>query len=187
MGNLQTEIFTKVLPALRHPDINNVNFDDPEQPLAEPQAAQVAQGFNQTTEINVTKQVMEYIIAHPGCQVGDIAEHLGSTSNISTRVSQLRKRGFVRCSEERPMRLYHTGTAYATVSKKERTERMLAAAAQWRERKAKSRAKKKQDKRPTPVAPVAIEPTKSSKIDLNTLSIVEARHLYDELKKIFGG
>jgi hypothetical protein len=54
MPDLQTEIFTKVLPSL-----NNLKFDDPEQPEETPVA---------DNSFPLTRQIFEYIKTNPKCR-----------------------------------------------------------------------------------------------------------------------
>jgi hypothetical protein len=180
MSDLQTEIFTKVLPKMQ--SLTNLTFDDGPDATVEV----VSEAF--TT--NITAMVWEFISKHPKCSVKDISAHIGDDKGVSTRVNQLRSRGYIETDySEFPHRHSVTSKPYATTTREEKTARLMAARAIWaknvgmrKQEKAKAKAKpKKEVAAPKPEA----RPTRV--VDLNNLSIVEARKLYDELKQIFGG
>jgi len=185
MADLQTEIFTKVLPKMQQ--LNNLTFDD--DPDTGPN--HTVEVVSETSTTNMTALVWEFVSKHPRCSVKEIAAHLGNDKGVSTRVNQLRDRGFITTDySEFPQRHSVTDKLYAVPTREEQTARMVAARAVWlknvkqRQKKAKAKAKVE----PTKAVAAPAPDTKPTRVvDLNNLSIVEARKLYDELKQIFGG
>lgn len=204
MSDLRTELFTKVIPKMntltKPTELNNLNFDDPEQPL------------EGTPEILSNNElIFNYVKEHPACYGADVAKHFTGRIAASSVISQVhtmtRRELFhkVKCSSTGYL-MYSTAVdTYPRAKGTERTARLLAAIAKMTpeergarikegHRKAKLKLAEQQlepvqkkvvlIKRRTsePVAAVSVTP-----VDLNTLSIVQARKLYDELKQIFGG
>lgn len=178
MSDLQTEIFTKVLPKMK--TLNELKFDDDVgatvEVATEPDAA------------NVTDAIWRYVRDNPGCTSADIGRNVdGLNGGVSTRINQLKSKGYVRATDDWPMKLY-VAKEYAPLTKEQRTANMMAAREKWLEA-ARSKPKvKKVRGRPRKEVKAAPAPTPkpSRVVDLNNLSIVEARKLYDELKQIFG-
>lgn len=160
MADLQTELFTKVLPKMK---LNELKFDDD---VGTTQEVQV-QTEKPTT--NQSEIIWRYIRDNPGCSAGEITG-VDDKNNVATRIRQLVKRGIVRQDRSVfPMTNYVVGDVYKTIDVNTRVERMNAA---------------RKNKKKLSSAPVA--KPKSINI-LDTMSVVEARALYDQLKKIFGG
>jgi hypothetical protein len=178
MSDLQTEIFTKVLPKMK---LNELKFDDDVGATVEIEVEQPTK--------NVTERIWRFIRDNPGCTSGDIGKSdPDNAGGISTRINQLKMKGFVRGTDEYPMRLY-VEKQYTGTSKEDKVARMNAArAAKLGNLKNKPPKVKKKMGRPTKESMQQPVQTKPSRVvDLNNLSIVEARKLYDELKQIFGG
>lgn len=178
MSDLQTEIFTKVLPKMK---LNELKFDD--------DVGATVEVVTEEPSNNVTERIWRFIRDNPGCTSGDIAKHEpDNAGGVSTRINQLKLKGYVRGTDEYPMRLY-AEKQYAGTSKEDKVARMNAARIAKLENLKKKPAKaKKKRGRPTKESmqqPVQAKPSRV--VDLNNLSIVEARKLYDELKQIFGG
>jgi hypothetical protein len=178
MSDLQTEIFTKVLPKMK---LNELKFDDDADATVEVQAEQPTN--------NVTERIWRFIRDNPGCTSGDINKsEPDNAGGVSTRIAQLKLKGYVRGTDEYPMKLY-VAKQYTGTSAEDKIARMNAArAAKLENLNNKSAKTKKKRGRPTKESmqqPVQAKPSRV--VDLNNLSIVEARKLYDELKQIFGG
>ncbi len=186
MPDLQTEIFKKVLP-----NMSNLKFDDPggEQEV-------IVETASQNT--SVAKSIWEYVKAHPNQTLAPIVKAFPDIerTGISTRLTQMRKRGNIIATPSAKGFLYSVSSdTYSALS---RTE-ALAKAQEARQAKRKQRqirahvkAAKSKAMKPTAPAPKAVArpeatPRTSVASLLDTMSIVQARELYDQLKKIFGG
>lgn len=186
MPDLQTEIFKKVLP-----NMNNLKFDD--MPDDEPEIV-VATTPQKT---NVTKAIWEYVKLHPHVPLGTINKAfpgLGKTG-VATRLSQMKNRGNIVATPSASGYRYSVASdTYKALTKEESLKKAAEAykkhqqAKQAKAAKAEAKAAKViLVKQPASVAPPEIPARKSTAALLDTLSIVQARELYDELRKIFGG
>lgn len=186
MPDLQTEIFTKVVPKMR---LNDLNFDD--------DANATVEVVNEQAAANVTEAVWRYVRDNPGCTSAEIGRNVdGLNGGVTTRIAQLKKKGYIRATDDWPMKLY-VDKPYAPLPKEARIENMMKAREKWLETKANKPKIKKVRGRPRKEATAHKAPNSSSwsgpkpkesrVVDLNNMSIVEARKLYDELKQIFGG
>ena len=165
MADLQTELFTKVLPKMK---LNELKFDDDVETTAE-----VKVETDKPTK-NQTELIWRYIRDNPGCSARDIT-CVDDYKNVATRINQLVKRGAVRQDKTTyPIGNYVIGDTYKVIDKETRIKMMRAARGM---KKAKGNTKEVAKK----------VTTKSSSNILDGLSVVEARALYDQLKKIFGG
>ncbi len=179
MSDLQTEIFTKVLPKMKLNELKA--YDDDGEATVEVAAEEPTN--------NVTERIWRFIRDNPGCTSGDVTKHEpNNAGGVYTRINQLRLKGYIRSTDEYPMRLYVV-KPYTGTTKEEQVARMNAArTAKLENLKNKPPKPKKKMGRPTKAAMQQPVQTKPSRVvDLNNLSIVEARKLYDELKQIFGG
>lgn len=192
MSDLQTEIFTKVLPKMQ--TLTNLNFDDPEQPMEQP--------------MNFNKEVFYWLQKHPRSSAGEVIKahpHIASTT-IYSILSNLSNDGLFRKSanstngrfvysavqgeypklnaDERLARLKagRERLGDAEISARIRAGHMKKKEVAKPERQVVMIERPKAKPEPAPQAAVQVTP-----VDLNTLSIVQARKLYDELKQIFGG
>lgn len=201
MSDLKTELLTKVVPKMQ--TLNNLTFDDPEQPLV-----------TETPEILSNNElIFDYIKEHPACYGADVAKHFTgriSSSSVLSQIHTMSRRGLfhkVKCSSTGHLMYSAAVDKYPRAKGSERTARLLAAIAKMTpeergarikegHRKAKLKQAEKQiaEKKKKIVLikkstgeqvspPPAVQVTP---VDLNTLSIVQARKLYDELKQIFG-
>lgn len=151
--------------------LNDLTFDDQvtTDASAEPPPA------------SITEQVWRFIRDNPNCSSGEATRGCNNDKGVSTRINQLRQRGYIETDFLASPNTHTVAKTYTGVTKEERTAMMLAARAEWEKKQA---AKKSASKQQTPRK---VEARTMSVIDLNNVSIVEARKLYDELKKIFGG
>lgn len=178
MADLQTEIFTKVLPKMQQ--LNNLTFDDG------PDASTEVVVIDEDPPASETERIYRFVRDNPGSRSSVVAAGCPGirADGVSTRLNQLSKRGLIKKEGRYPALYTVTGAPYVVMTEEMRVSNMLNARSQ---RKHLGRSKKK----PAPevqVAPVAA-PTPAiqvTPVDLNNLSIVEARKLYDELKQIFG-
>lgn len=202
MADLQTELFTKVLPKMQ--SLNNLNFDDPEQP-------EVPVSTPEPEILSNNEMIFDYVKEHPACYGPDVVKHftgrIGSRSVLS-QIHTMSRRGLfhkVKCSSSGLLMYSAAVDAYPRAKGTERTARLLAAldkmtpeerGARIKEGHRKAKLKQAEQMLATvteavrpkkePVAPKAAPTVVVAPVDLNTLSIVQARKLYDELKQIFG-
>ena len=191
MSDLKTELLTKVVPKMQ--TLNNLTFDDPEQPLV-----------TETPEILSNNElIFNYVKEHPACYGADVATHFTgriSSSSVLSQIHTMSRRGLfhkVTCSSTGRLMYSAAVDKYPRAKSTERTARLLAAMAKMtpeergnRIKEGHRKAKLKQaEKQLKPAKQIAAKPEPAvqvTPVDLNTLSIVQARKLYDELKQIFG-
>ena len=157
--------------------LNNLTFDDNAQP------ADVVVVEAPTQIANMTELVWNYVRDNPGATAGEVKRGLGGHIDVSTRLVQLRHRGYIKTDMSGFPHRHSVDNPFVSTHE-DRTERLLAARKKWlaenkKKKKAKQLAKVKEQSAPAP-APKA-------NVDLQFMSVLEARKLYDELKQIFGG
>jgi hypothetical protein len=133
---------------------------------------------------NVTRVTFEYVRDNPGKNRVEVAKALEKQGykpgSVSSLLGQMIKQGMMRESAH----LLYVMTNEYTPLKGSKVVKALAAKPQEQQRKIVTITRK--------AAPVA-EPTPQinsawdAEVMLNNLSIKQARALYDELRKIFGG
>jgi hypothetical protein len=135
-----------------------------------------------TTTNNVTRATFDYIVKHPGKTRKEILNALkaqgfkqGSTSSL---IGQFTKQGHI---VNRDGFMFAQQTEYKPLKTSQRKPAVVEAPAP----KAKAKPKAKPEAKPEP-AP-QINAAWDAETLLNNLSIKQARALYDELRKIFGG
>lgn len=202
MSDLRTELFTKVIPKMqtltKPTELNNLNFDDPEQPL------EVAPEILSNNEL-----IFNYVKAHPACYGADVAKHFTgriSTSSVLSQIHTMTRRELfhkVKCSSTGYL-MYSTAVdAYPRAKGTERTARLLAAIAKMTPEERGARIKEGHRKAKLKQAEQQLTPTKKivlikkdtqeqvtprpAGINIDLLPLSEARRLYDELRKVFGG
>lgn len=197
MSDLRTELFTKVIPKMQ--SLTNLNFDDPEQPLAEPK-----------TKVTNNELIFNWVKEHPATYVKDVCAAFANKidyNSVQSQVHALTERGLLhktKCSSTGKLMYAAAADAYpahsrttaiakmqearAKLGKEEMARRISEGHKANKQVEAEKQLEPVQKKvvlikrrTPEPVAAVAVTP-----VDLNTLSIVQARKLYDELKQIFG-
>lgn len=177
MGTLQSEL-SKI------GTLDNLKFDDDPQDRAEPAVVVEEEGKSQR------RLIWEWLKDHPGSTNRQIAEGSGQTKKfVATAMHHFHRKGVV--SRKMIGDLYHftaTTDKYPAMSNAERARVMLAA----RKYNSKTKPKAAKKARVTQDAPVSTPqaplPVVNSIDDiLNHLSVVQARELYDKLRKIFGG
>jgi len=200
MSDLRTELFTKVIPKMhsltKPTSLDNLTFDDPDQPLvAEP------------IKLTNNERIFDWIKANPACYGNAVARAFDGDIIESSVISQLytlEKRGLLhkaKCSSTGRYMYSAAVDAYPRAAKADIVAKMHAARAKigkeemarrikagHQASKAEEPAKKKVVliKRRVAEPEVAAPAVQVTPVDLNTLSIVQARKLYDELKQIFG-
>jgi len=131
---------------------------------------------------NVTRVTFEYVRDNPGKTRIEINKALGakgfSVGSVSSLLGQMLKRGMLR---ENAHLLYATTNEYTPLKSSKKLKAMAAKPQeQQRTGEVVSAAPKVE---PTP----QINSAWDAEVLLNNLSIKQARALYDELRKIFGG
>jgi hypothetical protein len=202
MSDLRTELFTKVIPKMQSltkpTDLNNLNFDDPDQPLvAEP------------IKLTNNERIFDWVKAHPACYGSTVADAFKGEIIESSVISQLytlEKRGLfhkTKCSSTGLYMYSAAVDAYPRATKADTIAKMHEARAKIGKEEMACRIKEGHAANRLAEAETKLEPTKKkvvllkrrvaeppavsvTPVDLNTLSIVQARKLYDELKQIFG-
>ena len=200
MADLRTELLNKVLPKMK--TLEQLTFDDPEQP-----EVPVAPENLTNNEI-----IFNWISQHPASYAKDICAALVKDINydsVQSQIHALATRGILykaKCSSTDKYMYSAAVDAYPRsarigavakmnearsklgkdemarrISEGHKANRHVAA-----EVKLEPVRKIMLVKRRTP-EPVATPTVQVTPVDLNTLSIVQARKLYDELKVIFGG
>ena len=148
--------------------LENLKFDDDVQPNTQ-------EVIVTTENTSMMYQIWEHIYKHPNSTYRDVCKALNqSQSDVSTRLTQMYNAGKV--TRHRTDGIYLWSTTSDSYERK--------APKPYKKRKAKLVAKVA---KPVPAAP----PKSLTKYDVNdllsTMSIVEARALYDRLKELFGG
>lgn len=212
MSDLRTEIFTKVLPKMQSltktTELSNLTFDDPEQPEVPITPAH-------PEEITNNERIFNWVKENPACYAPQVVTGLEGQVIASSVISQLfvlAKRGIlhkVKCSSTGRYMYSVALDEYPRFDRVGALERMRAAHAAIGMEEISRRIKEGHEKRKVEKAPPEpkAEPAKKkivlvkkstgeqvspppavtvTPVDLNTLSIVQARKLYDELKQIFG-
>jgi hypothetical protein len=131
-----------------------------------------------TTTNNVTRATFDYIVKHPGKNRKEILNALaeqgfkqGSTSSL---IGQFTKQGYI---VDRDGCMFAQQTEYKPLKTRRSKPAVVAAPTP------KAQAKPEAKPEPAPQINAAWD----AETLLNNLSIKQARALYDELRKIFGG
>lgn len=181
MPDIQTEIFTKVLPKMQ---LNNLNFDD------DVGTQQTVTVETSDKSLSVMQQIWEFVHVNPGLTAGQISKQMdGQThTGISTRLNQLLKANKLMRTKkpDESYRWFSIGDTYPRMDK----SASLALAVKARQEKMARKAKAKAKKVAKAAAPQAAAPAPTNTWDvdamLSRMSITQARGMYDALKKIFG-
>lgn len=174
--------------------LTNLTFDDPEQPVT-PMAE----------EISNNERIFNWVKAHPACYTGAVVKAFEGdipAVSVTSQVYTLANRGLLhktKCSTTGRFIYSAAADHYPRANKAEMIAKMKAgrealgkeemvrriqaghAAKQAEKQPEPTKKKIVLVKKETPAPTVQVTP-----VDLNTLSIVQARKLYDELKQIFG-
>lgn len=200
MSDLRTEIFTKVLPkmqSLTKPmELNNLNFDDPEQPM-------------EPAKLTNNELIFNWVKEHPACYSSDVVAGFKGRivdSSVMSQLYTMEKRKLfhkVKCSSTGKY-MYSTAVdVYPRASRPDAVAKMWEARNKLGKEEMSRRIAEGHATNRLAEAETKLEPTKKkvvlikrrvaepaavqvTPVDLNTLSIVQARKLYDELKQIFG-
>jgi predicted transcriptional regulator len=151
--------------------LENLKFDDDAQPNTQEVIVTTAIDPN----VSMMYKIWEHVYKHPNCTYRDVCKALNqSQSDVSTRLTQMYNAGKVTRHRTDGLYLWST-TSDSYVRKLPKS---------YKKRKVKPVAKVV---KPIPAA----KPKSVTKYDVNdllsTMSIVEARALYDRLKELFGG
>jgi hypothetical protein len=152
--------------------LENLKFDDDVQPTEEIVYTTIS------PNANMMKQIWQYVQQNPNCTYTDVVDGIGGTrSDVSTRLTQLYNAGKLQRNNTKPYTWFAPHDTYERKSPKP-----------YKKRKSKPVAKAQ-----TEVAKVVppAAPKLQTKYDVNdllsTMSIIEARAMYDRLKELFGG
>lgn len=153
--------------------LENLKFDDDAQPNTQEVIV------TQADKTNMNHAIWQYIYKNPKSSYREVMKALNyGQSDVSTRLTQMYHAGrFTR--ERNDDGLYAWSTATDSYDRK--------ISKPYKKRKTKPVAKVSNVSKPVPAA----QPKSITKYDVNdllsTMSIVEARALYDRLKELFGG
>lgn len=174
MGTLQAEL--KKITSL-----DSLKFDD--DPQDSPAPTVVADEGRKPQR----KVIWEWLHAHPGATNGQIARATGMAGKfVATALNHFHHRGAVSREMVDGVYLFTTATdTYPAMSNAERAQVMLAARKHLGKNRGKAKVVKQERAKPTAPPPLPV----LNSIDdiINHLSVVQARELYDKLRKIFGG
>jgi hypothetical protein len=188
MADLQTELMTKVIPSL-----DSLSFDDEFGSKSE--LIVVTENPNPVTpKTSAMRQIFEFFATTGKPHTArDCAESFGNDRKLlrdsASMIVQLVNRGFLQRagSTEKGINLYEwSGKPWKTMSREEVIKKAnLARKEKFIARKGKAKAKELKVKTKAAVAPVEQTPI-TEHINLDKLTIGEARNLYLALKKYFG-
>jgi predicted transcriptional regulator len=160
-------------------------FDDEGEATETPEAPR-PEGQTQS------RAVWLYIKDNPGSTIVDVGRATGvSQGNLSSLTTQLFNKGAltrVKPDDGGPYKYTVADPNYKPLTKQQALQRAIAAknaSIKKAKAKAKPKAKPKAEATPTQLPPTAKFSATIPEL-LDTLSVVQARALYDELKKIFG-
>lgn len=200
MGTLQQEL-TKLQT------LDNMSFDDdptPTPPLTQENTV-VTSAVARAIEKSKRQIIWEWVRDHPSSSAREIADAFSSDQqSVATILTKFTTKGIVTRTKHKGVFCYTaTSTEYPVMSMEEKVTRMLEGRGKrkpYRTKRTRAHASEKLPKptleekkaafysaAPTAPLPPNLRFTASVSELLNTLSITQARALYDELKKVFGG
>jgi len=162
MADLRTELMK----------LENLKFDDDVQPIEEIVYTTIS------PNVSMMQQVWQYVQQNSNCTYMDVMKGIGGThSDISTRLTQLYNAGKLQRNNTKPFTWF---TLHDTYERK--THRA------YKKRKAKPVAKAQAKvAKAVPAAATKLQTKYDVNDLLSTMSIIEARAMYDRLKELFGG
>jgi hypothetical protein len=161
-------------------------LNDWEPPVPIPPPAPAKPYFTVTN--NVTRVTFDYVRDNPGKTRKEVATALEvqgfKTSSVTSLLGQMVKQGAMR---ESAHLLYVTASEYAPLKSSKKVRELAAKLPERRQYKVVKLVNTRTGEvlNPTPVP--QINAAWDAETLLNNLSIKQARALYDELRKIFGG
>jgi hypothetical protein len=160
-------------------------LNDWEPPVPIPPPAPAKPYFTVTN--NVTRITFDYVRDNPGKTRKEVATALEvqgfKTSSVTSLLGQMVKQGAMR---ESAHLLYVTASEYAPLKSSKKVKE-LAAKPQEQQRKVVKLVNTRTGEVLNPTPAPQINAAWDAETLLNNLSIKQARALYDELRKIFGG
>ena len=160
-------------------------LNDWEPPVPIPPPAPAKPYFTVTN--NVTRITFDYVRDNPGKTRKEVAVALEAqgfkTSSVTSLLGQMVKQGAMR---ESAHLLYVTASEYAPLKSSKKVKE-LAAKPQEQQRKVVKLVNTRTGEVLNPTPAPQINAAWDAETLLNNLSIKQARALYDELRKIFGG
>jgi predicted transcriptional regulator len=167
MGTLQSEL-SKV-------NLDSLQFDD------DPSAPTAVAVVTASSDLSQAQQYWEWIRQNPERTAREVADAFGKPQlHVATVITKLWQRGLLSRREHEAGRSYRYTVcvaAYPRVTTAQRVASMLAARAARSKRKEKAAA-------PAPAAAVAAPVSIDAYVD--SLTIAQARQLFDRLSKMFG-
>lgn len=194
MSDLRTELFTKVIPKMQL--LTNLTFDDPDQPM-------------EPAVLTNNELIFNWVKEHPASYSSNVVAGFRGRITESSVVSQLYTMANrkilhkAKCSSTGKFMYSAAVDAYPRAARADVVAKMQAARAKLGKDEMARRIAEGHKANRAAEAETKLEPTKKkvvlikrrvaeppavtvTPVDLNTLSIVQARKLYDELKQIFG-
>jgi hypothetical protein len=194
MSDLRTELFTKVLPKMQ--SLTNLTFDDPDQPM-------------EPAVLTNNELIFNWVKEHPASYSSNVVAGFRGRITESSVVSQLYTMANrkvlhkAKCSSTGKFMYSAAMDEYPRAARADIVAKMQAARAKLGKEEMARRIAEGHKANRAAEAETKLEPTKKkvvlikrrvteppavtvTPVDLNTLSIVQARKLYDELKQIFG-
>lgn len=152
--------------------LENLKFDDDVQSTEEVVYTTIS------PNVSMMQQIWQYVQQNPNCSYTEVVKGIGGTrSDVSTRLTQMYNAGKLSRNNTTPYTWYTTHDTYERKTHKA-----------YKKRKAKPVAKAQA--KVAKAVPAAV-PKLQTKYDVNdllsTMSIIEARAMYDRLKELFGG
>ncbi len=209
MSDLRTEIFTKVLPKMQ--SLTNLSFDDPEQVVVETPSVSPEESLGKVTN---NELIFNWVKLHPACTAKEVSlqfAHMIDQNSVYSQLHGMAARKLLHkttCSStgkliySAAVDAYPRTTRLGQIAKMNAAREAIGQEEMGRRIREGHKANKlvEADKQLEPVREVAEKKRKAiptstayapaavqvTPVDLNTLSIVQARKLYDELKQIFG-
>lgn len=199
MSDLRTELKNKVIPKMQ--SLKDLTFDDPEQPKVP-----VTPPLEKVTN---NELIFNWVKDHPACYGKDVARGMAgkvTEKSVLSQLFNLTERKLlhkVTCSTSGLMMYSAAVASYPRSTKANLVAKMHEARAKMPAGEIARRISEGHRRNKLAEADKQLEPVRKIKlvkktppkpdvavqvtpVDLNTLSIVQARKLYDELKQIFG-
>lgn len=180
MPDLKTELFTKVIPNMH--TLSNLSFDD--AVASQEQTIVIEQ---EDSSKPVVERVWGVIYQNPGRSCGELyelAKGFIKRADITTRLSQLTSQGrIIRSGPYGEFRYTAVGDSYRRMTNIEAIQRaQQAKIAKLKNKAVKAQIARAHEKLKPPITHAA-----PKKIDLDQLTLGEAKELYAQLKQLFGG
>ena len=162
MADLRTELMK----------LENLKFDD------DVQSTEEVAYTTTSPNVSVMEQIWQYVQQNPNCSYTEVVKGVGHTqADVSTRLTQMYNAGKLGRNDTKPYTWFVTHGKYERKKPKPYKKRKTKPVAQAQAKVAK----------PVPAAAPKLQPKYDVNDLLSTMSIIEARAMYDRLKQLFGG